>query len=182
MNLQKIEEATKLLIEGIGDIRPPLEKTPNRVARSFAEMLDGYAVNIPELFFGEDGEGQDQIVVVKNIDFVSICEHHLLPFEGHADIAYLPKDKVIGVSKMARLTNAFAHRLQLQERLTKQLAYCVYDNLKPLGVGVVLKGSHACMRCRGVRSHDATVITSEMLGTFRQEASMRLEILSLLGH
>ena len=181
LDLQAIERATSDLILAIGDIRPQLENTPGRVAGAYAELLDGYSVDIDELFVVEEDEGKDQLVIVRNIEFTSLCQHHLLPFSGKANVGYLPKDKVIGISKLARLTLAYAHRLQLQERLTKQIVSTLMEKLDPLGAAAVIIGKHSCMRCRGVKSSQADVVTSEMLGQFRTQPTLRYEFLSLIG-
>ena len=179
MDIQRIEKAIGDLLLAIGDNRPQLLRTPSRVARAYAEMLDGYSVDIDSLFVTTEDEGTDQLVIVRNLAFTSICEHHLLTFSGRISIGYLPKDKVIGVSKLGRLALAFAHRLQLQERLTKQIATCLNEKLDPLGVGVVIIGEHTCMRCRGVRLPNSQVVTSMLLGKFRQEPILRHEFLCL---
>ena len=172
--------AIQELLEAIGDQQAIQEETPLRVAEGIAELLDGYEVDIDSLFVTEDDEGKDQVVIVRNIDFTSLCSHHLLPFSGHAHVGYLPKERVLGVSKIARLVLAYAHRLQLQERLTKQVAHTLMERLRPEGVAVVIVGEHTCMRCRGVRSTNSQVVTSEVLGAFRKEAALRSEFLSLL--
>lgn len=166
-------------IEG-PELRPQLEETPDRVYRALGELLDGYSISIPELFTSFDDEGHDQIVIAKDIPFHSICEHHLLIFYGKAHIAYLPKDKVLGASKLPRVLLAFSHRLQLQERITRQVADTIMEYLEPYGVAVILEAKHGCIICRGVKS-DCSFVTSVMLGTFRDNQSTRLEVLSLLG-
>ena len=162
-------------------LRPDLEETPDRVVRALEEMLDGYNVDIPALFKVSDGEGQDQIVALRDIETWSICQHHLLPFRCRIHVAYLPIDKVIGASKMERLCHAYAHRLQLQERIAKQIAETLMENLKPQGVAVVIHGEHLCMRCRGVKSSTSQLVNSVMFGAFRDESTLRMEVLSLLG-
>ena len=180
LDLKAIERATSDLILAIGDIRPQLDRTPERVAKAYAELLDGYDIDLDSLFITEDDEGKDQLVVATDIDFVSTCEHHLMYWYGVANIAYLPREKVIGVSKLARLTLAFAHRLQLQERLTRQIAHTLMEKLDPLGVAVVIVGEHSCMRYRGVKSSRSKITTSEMLGEFRSDSSLRQEFLTLI--
>jgi len=177
-----IEEYVRGIIRGIeGSIRPDLEETPRRVQTALTEMLDGYSVDIDSLFKTFEGEGQDQIVVIRNIKFTSFCEHHLLPFSGTAHVAYLPVKKVIGASKIPRLVMAYAHRLQLQERITRQVAETLMEKLEPQGVAVVIQGEHTCMRCRGIKCSDSQMVTSVMLGQFRIERTLRLEVLTLLG-
>ena len=182
MNSSHITTLTyELLCEIEGrPLRPELEETPDRVARALEELLDGYQTNIPDLFTSFDGEGQDQIVIAKDIPFFSICEHHLLIFSGKAHIAYLPRDKVLGASKLPRILYAFSHRLQLQERIARQVADAIMQYLEPHGVAVILEAKHDCIVCRGVKS-DCSFVTSVMLGTFRDNQSTRLEVLSLLG-
>jgi len=193
MNLKKTSNLIHALLYEIEGhpLRPELEATPDRVVRALEELLDGYKTNIEELFttFNDEesippnnGEGiYDQIVAVKNIEAWSWCEHHLLPFHINASIAYLPRDKVIGASKIPRLVLAYAHRLQLQERITRQIANAIMSNLEPHGVAVIITGEHSCMRIRGVRAESSQLITSVMLGAFRDNQSTRLEVLSLLG-
>lgn len=162
--------------------------TPLRFYNVLEEMLDGYSCNIGNLFrifddddcLPEDGI-IDQIVVVKDIKTTSICRHHLLPFEIVANVAYLPNKCIVGASKIPRLVNAYSHRLQVQERITRQVADAITKYLKPHGVAVVISGKHSCMRCRGVKSLDSEFVTSVMLGAFRENSGIRLEVLSLLG-
>jgi len=181
LNSSRIRKATEELILAIeGEIRPQLRETPQRVQRMWEEILNGYEVEIPSLFKAFDGEGKDQLVVVRNIHTYSICCHHLIPFEIVASVAYLPKDKVLGVSKLARLVSAYAHRLQLQERITEQVANTIMEYLEPHGVGVIIKGAHLCMRMRGAKSEQSEVITSVMLGAFRDDYPLRNEVLNLL--
>ena len=168
------------LIEG-SPLRPELERTPERVVNALAEMLDGYNVRIDDLFTTFEEEGKDMVIVVKDIPFVSWCEHHLLPFHGLASVAYLPVDKVIGASKIPRLVLAYAHRLQLQERMSRQIAETLMEKLQPQGVAVIIEAEHLCMQCRGVKSVGSKLITSVMLGEFRENANLRAEILSLLS-
>ena len=183
MNSQRITSAVTELLKAIEgeELRAELEETPRRVQRALEEMLDGYDVDISTLFKVSEGEGQDQMVAVTNIGFTSFCSHHLLPWMGVAHVGYLPTSKVIGVSKMGRLVLAFAHRLILQERLTKDIAYTLMENLNPQGVAVIIIGEHSCMRYRGVKLPTSQVRTSEMIGEFRDDAAMRQEFLSLVG-
>jgi len=162
-------------------LRKDLERTPIRVQKSYEEMIDGYNVNIESLFTTSDGEGMDQIVAMRNITGWSLCEHHLLPFSFIAHVAYLPRDRVIGASKLERLVIAYAHRLQLQERITRQVADALMNYLNPRGVAVIIIGEHLCTRCRGVKSPSSELVSSIMLGSFREEQSARIEVLSLLG-
>jgi len=163
-----------------GPLRPELIDTPRRVVSAYEEMLDGYSADIDSLFKTFDGEGSDQLSIVKNIPFSSLCEHHLLTFMGKAHVGYLPNGKVIGASKIPRLVLAFSHRLQLQERIAEQVAHTLMSKLQPHGVAVVIEGTHLCMTCRGVKAHDTSLISSVMLGKFREDSTLRAEFLSLL--
>ena len=178
----KIISAVYMLLSAIeGEpLRNEILETPYRVQGVIEEMLSGYNVDIDSLFKFSEGEGKDQIVAVTDIRFTSWCEHHLMPWQGIAYIAYLPVEKVVGISKIGRLVLAYAHRLTLQERLTKQIAYTLMEKLQPQGVGVVIIGKHSCMRCRGVKVSSAKVICSEMLGEFREDKALRQEFFSLL--
>ena len=179
---KQIRLITELLktIEG-PELRPGLKETPDRVQRALTEMLDGYNTNLDNIFKTFDGEGTDQIVAVENISFTSLCEHHLLPFHGVVHIAYLPNGKAIGASKLPRLVNAFAHRLQIQERITEQIGKTLMEKLNPFGVAVIIKAEHSCMICRGVKATGSKLTTSVMLGTFRENQAQRMEVLALLG-
>ncbi|MBA7499202.1 GTP cyclohydrolase 1 [subsurface metagenome] len=183
MNKERIEDCIKILLEEIEGkpIRAGTKETPQRVSKALPELFDGYTTDIKRLFKTFDGEGKDQIVAVRNIEFTSFCEHHILPFTGLAHIAYLPKDRVIGASKIPRLVMAFAHRLQLQERLTEQIANTLMQELEPQGVAVIIEGSHDCMKIRGVRCQQGKLITSVMLGLFRDDPVTKQEVLALLG-
>jgi len=178
----KIIAATYSLIAAIeGEpIRPELLETPYRVQKALEEMLSGYDVDIDSLFKVFDGEGSDQVIIVRNIPFVSVCEHHLLPFMGKAHIGYLPNGRVIGASKLPRLVQAYSHRLQIQERIAEQVAQTLMTKLSPHGVAVVIEGTHLCMTCRGARSNDSSLVNSVMLGEFRVSPSLRAEFLALL--
>ena len=179
--MKNVEQIVRDLILSIeGEMRPHLEETPARVRRMMGEIFDGYGVDISSLFKSFDGEGKDQVVIARNIETHSICEHHLMPFLISANVAYLPDDRVIGASKMARLVHAYAHRLQLQERITEQVGNSLMEYLKPRGVAVVIKGEHMCMRLRGVKSTNSEIVTSVMLGEFRENSNLRQEVLLLL--
>jgi GTP cyclohydrolase I len=161
--------------------RQGLRATPDRVARALRELTDGYGVRpadiIADAVFDQD---YDEMVVVKDIPFYSLCEHHMLPFFGSCHVGYLPRGKVVGMSKIPRLVGIFAHRLQLQERLTKEIAEALNDQLAPRGVGVVVEARHLCMEMRGVQKPGGQLITSCMLGTFRKDARTRAEFLDLV--
>jgi len=182
MDADRIRKAVREILLAIGEDveREGLKKTPDRVARMYAELLGGTfedpAVHIRSVFT----EKYDEIVLLRDIPFFSICEHHLLPFIGKAHVAYLPTGKVLGVSKLARIVDTFAHRLQAQERLTGQIADFLMQNLKPLGVAVVMQASHSCMTIRGIRKPGSTMVTSALRGTFKKDARSRSEVLSLM--
>lgn len=182
---KKIEDAARQILIGIGEDpeREGLLKTPQRVAKAYAEIMDGYSKNPEKLingaFFGVD---YDQMVVVNDIEFYSMCEHHMLPFFGHAHVAYLPNGKVIGLSKIPRIVDMFAHRLQVQERMTQQIAELINDQIHPQGVAVVVEAQHMCMTMRGVKKQEATMTTSAMLGVFRTRLETRLEFLNRISN
>ena len=160
--------------------REGLVDTPKRFAKAFLEMTSGYHVDVSGLFTVFDKETYDQMVVVKDVEFTSLCEHHLLPFVGVAHVGYIPEDKIVGLSKIARVVDAFARRLQVQERLTMQVAAAIQTHLRPRGVAVLMEAHHQCMSCRGVRKANAKMVTSEVLGCFRDEPETRAEFFSLV--
>ena len=182
---EDVAEAIRTLIRWSGDdpSREGLLDTPNRVARAWKEYCQGYdedpAHHLSRVF--EEVGGYDEIVLLKEIPFQSHCEHHMAPIIGTACIAYLPRDHVVGISKLARVLNAFARRLQVQERLTAEVADCIWEQLKPVGVAVVIEATHACMTARGVRTPGVTMTTSRMMGTFREDERSRKEVLALMG-
>ena len=181
-----VQDAIRTLIRWSGDdpAREGLLDTPKRVARAWKEYCMGYgedpAAHLERLF--EEVGGYDEIVLLKDIPFQSHCEHHMAPIIGKAAIAYLPRDKVVGISKLARVLHGFARRLQIQERLTAEVAQCIWDNLRPHGVAVVIEASHACMTARGVRTSGVGMVTSRMMGTFLEDTRSRKEVLSLMGY
>lgn len=176
----------KLLVElGEDPSRKGLQNTPERVAKSLKFLTGGYWVNIEEMVNGAlyEDPNTDEMVILKDIDIFSLCEHHMLPFFGKCHVAYLPDGKIIGLSKIPRIVEAFSRRLQLQERLTTQIANCLQDILKPKGVAVVIDALHLCMSMRGVEKQNAYTTTSSMLGFFKSNPSTRSEFLSLIsGH
>jgi GTP cyclohydrolase I len=181
-----VQEAVRTLIRWAGDDpdREGLADTPARVARAWREYAAGYAGDPARHLsrtFDEVG-GYDEIVLLKDIPFQSHCEHHLAPIIGKASIAYLPRDRVVGISKLARVLHGFARRLQVQERLTAQVADCICENLQPLGVAVVIEASHACMTARGVGTPGVMMTTSRMMGVFREDERSRREVLALMGY
>lgn len=183
---EDVQEAIRTLIRWAGDdpTREGLVDTPSRVARAWKEYCIGYeddpAVHLSRVF--EEVGGYDEIVLLKDIPFQSHCEHHMAPIIGKAAIAYLPADNVVGISKLARVLHGFARRLQIQERLTAEVAQCIWDNLAPKGVAVVIEAEHACMTARGVRTPGVGMVTSRVMGTFRRDSKSREEVLKLMGY
>ncbi len=183
---EDVQEAIRTLIRWSGDNpeREGLIDTPRRVARAWREYCQGYgedpAVHLSRIF--EEVGGYNEVVLLKDIPFQSHCEHHMAPIIGKAAIAYLPRNHVVGISKLARVLHGFARRLQIQERLTAEVAQCIWDNLKPMGVAVVIEASHACMTARGVRTPGVGMVTSRMMGTFLEDERSRKEVLSLMGY
>ena len=181
-----VAEAVRTLIRWAGDDpeREGLLDTPARVARAWKEYAKGYeedpAVHLSRTF--DEVGGYDEIVLLKDIPFQSHCEHHMAPIIGKASIAYLPRDRVVGISKLARVLHGFARRLQVQERLTAQVADCICEHLQPKGVAVVIEASHACMTARGVGTPGVMMTTSRMMGTFRSDERSRREVLALMGY
>ena len=179
------EEAVRTLIRWAGDdpTREGLLDTPRRVAKSYREFFRGYEQNPTEILsrtFSET-DGYDEMIVLKDIRFESHCEHHMAPIIGRAHIAYLPRKRVVGISKLARLLDCYAKRLQIQEKLTAQIANTLNDELQPRGVAVVIDASHQCMTTRGVHKAGTSMVTSRMLGAFRNDASTRREFLAFIG-
>jgi GTP cyclohydrolase I len=179
-----IPDAIRTLLTELGEdpARAGLADTPERVRRMYAELTDGYAVDPETLLNGAAFEvDYDEMVVVRDIEFYSLCEHHLLPFFGRAHVGYLPRGRVIGLSKIPRIVDMYAHRLQVQERMTQQIATFLMERLDPKGVGCVIEATHLCTVMRGVRKQEATMVTSAMLGTFRRDARTRSEFLTFIG-
>ena len=179
-----IPDAVRTLLAEIGEDpeRAGLIGTPDRVRRMYAELTDGYATDPQVLINGAAFEvDDDEMVVVRDIEFYSLCEHHLLPFFGRAHVGYLPRGRVIGLSKIPRIVDMYAHRLQVQERMTQQVATFLMERLDPKGVGCVVEATHLCTVMRGVRKQEATMVTSAMLGTFRADARTRSEFLTFIG-
>jgi GTP cyclohydrolase I len=178
----RIEKAVREILEAIGEDpnREGLVKTPKRVAAMFAELFSGTHDDPSKHLKTFFTERYDEIVILRDIPFHSMCEHHLMPFIGTANIAYLPDGKVVGVSKLARLVEGLSHRMQVQERLTTQVADMLMEHIKPKGVAVILKAQHTCMTIRGVKKPGSTMITSALRGIFKTNLASRTEILSLL--
>ena len=180
------EKAVRTLLQWAGDNpeREGLVDTPARVAKAFEDWFSGYDQD-PEAYLTrtfEEVAGYDEIVLLKDIPFQSHCEHHLAPITGKASIAYLPKDRVVGISKLARVLHGYARRLQIQERLTAEIAQAIWTHLKPAGVAVVIEAQHGCMTGRGVKTHGVGMVTSRMLGCFLEDRSSRAELMSLMGY
>lgn len=183
---EEVQDAIRTLIQWAGDdpTREGLLDTPKRVARAWKEYCQGYdedpSRHLARVF--EEVGGYDEIVLLKDIPFQSHCEHHMAPIIGKAAIAYLPTDRVVGISKLARVLHGYARRLQVQERLTAEVAQCIQDHLNPRGVAVVIEASHACMTARGVRTPGVSMVTSQVMGTFRKDPKSREEVLKLMGY
>ena len=183
-NLVELEKITKNLLDQIGEDsnREGLLKTPKRVAKSWKFLTQGYHVELDEIINGAIfHEKYDEMVTVNNIDFYSICEHHLIPFFGKAHVAYIPNGKVVGLSKIPRIVEVFSRRLQLQERMTQQIANTLKDTLSPKGVAVVLEAQHMCMKMRGVEKQNSHATTSFMTGLFREDERTRREFLDIIS-
>ena len=183
---EEVQQAIRTLIRWSGDDpeREGLIDTPKRVARAWKEYCQGYgedpAIHLARQF--EEVGGYDELVLLKDIPFQSHCEHHMAPIIGKASIAYMPRHSVVGISKLARVLHGFAQRLQIQERLTAEVAQCIWEHLKPHGVAVVIEASHGCMTSRGVRTPGVGMVTSRLLGCFLDDSRSRKEVLSLMGY
>lgn len=182
---KKAEEAVETLLLWAGEDprREGLIDTPKRVASAYEDWFSGYRED-PVMFLErtfEEVEGYDEMIVLRDISFESHCEHHMAPIIGVAHVGYLPSNKVVGISKLARVVEAFARRFQVQEKLTAQIANCIKDVLRPRGVGVVIDASHQCMTTRGIHKSGVSMVTSQMLGAFRKDARTRSEFLTMIG-
>ncbi len=179
---KRIEKAVSEILLAVGEDpeREGLKETPERVARMYAELLAGMHEDPKEHLRSVFTENYDEIVLLRNIPFYSICEHHLMPFIGKAHVAYLPSGAILGISKLARIVDCFARRLQAQERLTYQIADFVMNNLKTQGVAVVLEASHSCMTIRGIKKPGSTMVTSAVRGIFKRDPKTRSEVMSLI--
>jgi GTP cyclohydrolase I len=180
MDRAAVMQAIETLLSAFGEdpSRPGLRETPDRVARMYEELLEGYWMDAESVVNGAVfDETYDEMVIVRDIEFYSLCEHHLLPFIGRAHVAYFPRGKVIGLSKVPRIVDMYARRLQVQERMTRQIAEFIHNLLHPYGVAVVVEGLHLCATMRGVRKHDARMTTSAMYGAFRKNLATRQEFL-----
>ena len=184
MSSESVETAVSAILRALDPEpeREGLERTPARVARALAYMTRGYEQDPKEVINGAlFTEQYSEMIVVREIDFYSLCEHHILPFFGRAHVAYLPRNHIVGISKIARLVEVYARRLQVQERMTTQIAKTIDEQLKPLGVAVVLEAEHLCMRMRGVEKQNSYVMTSAMFGGFRSNQETRAEFMNLIG-
>jgi GTP cyclohydrolase I len=182
--VEELEHAVRTLLTEIGEDpeREGLVDTPARLRRMYAELTEGYRTDPDALINGACFTvDYDEMVVVRDIEFFSLCEHHLLPFYGRAHVGYLPRGTVIGLSKIPRIVDLYAHRLQVQERMTQQVAGLLMDRLNPKGVACVIEATHLCTMMRGVKKQQATMVTSAMLGTFRSDARTRSEFLTFIG-
>ena len=184
MQKMKLEEAIHQLLLGVGEdpSREGLQKTPSRVAESMKFLTKGYSENAQTILNGAVfKEKYSEMVIVKDIEFFSLCEHHLLPFYGKVHVAYIPKGRIVGLSKIPRLVEMFSRRLQVQERMTQEIAQTIFDALRPEGVGVVCEARHLCMMMRGIEKQSCSATTSAMLGEFRSDIKTRSEFLTLIG-
>lgn len=182
---KQAEEAIRTLLLWAGEDtrREGLLDTPGRVARAYEDWFSGYKED-PVAYLSrtfEEVEGYDEMIVLRDIGFESHCEHHMAPIIGHAHIGYLPSNKVVGISKLARVVETFARRFQVQEKMTAQIAHCIQDVLKPKGVAVVINATHQCMTTRGIHKPGVSMVTSQMLGAFRKDARTRAEFLKMIG-
>lgn len=182
----RIEAQVREMLVDLGEDpnRDGLRRTPHRVAKMYGELLEGYTQKLDKIVNGalfEASYGEGEMVVVADIEYNSMCEHHMLPFVGNAHIAYVPHDRVIGLSKIPRIVDMFAHRLQIQERLTNEIADAIGEVLDPLGVMVLVEGEHSCARLRGVKKHGVNMVTTAQRGAFREDRELRSEFYRLIG-
>jgi GTP cyclohydrolase I len=182
MNIDKIKKGVRLILEGIGEDteRPGLRDTPKRVASMYEEIFAGLKTPSEEILKPIEGESHDEMILLKDIPFYSVCEHHLLPFIGRAHIAYIPSGRIVGLSELAKALEHFAKRPQVQERLTAQLADLLMERLKPKGAMVIIDADHLCMSMRGIKKPGSRTVTSAVRGIFRTKASTREEMLELI--
>ncbi|MGD1817337.1 MAG: GTP cyclohydrolase I FolE [Pleomorphochaeta sp.] len=184
IDIEKAEKAVHMLLEAVGEDpnREGLVDTPKRVAKMYEELLKGYSKSAEEPLSKVFNVDNSELVLVKDINFYSLCEHHLLPFMGNVHIAYIPEEKVVGLSKLARTVEIFARRLQLQEKLTNQIAESIYENLMPKGVFVVIEAEHTCMTMRGIKKVGAKTITYSSKGIFKNNYQLQKNILDMIKH
>jgi GTP cyclohydrolase I len=184
ISAEEARDAVRTLLRYMGEDpeRDGLLETPDRVCRAWVEMTEGYRINAEKVLSTTFEGSSDEMVVLRDIEFTSCCEHHLLTFNGRAHVAYLPSNgRIVGLSKLARIVDVYSKRLQVQERMTQQVADAIKSHLQPHGVAVVIEGQHSCMCVRGVRKQGATMVTSSLHGVFRENASTRAEFMSLIG-
>jgi GTP cyclohydrolase I len=181
---EQAEDAVRVLLEWAGENpqREGLLDTPKRVAKAYRDWFSGYQIDPREYLARtfEEVAGYDEMIVLRDIEFESHCEHHMAPIIGKAHVGYLPNGKVVGISKLARVVDVYARRFQVQEKMTAEIAQCIQDVLQPRGVGVVIEGAHECMTTRGVHKRGVSMVTSKMLGEFREDARTRLEFLQFI--
>ena len=176
-----LEIEKDVALDGNGELREGLRNTPKRVVESWKELYSGYNQDPKETLNATfNGEGYDGIVLLKDIDFYSTCEHHMLSFQGAAHVAYIPTDRIVGISKLARIVDIYARRLQNQERITTQVADALEKHLKPLGAAIIIEAKHECMGCRGIKKSNATMTTSALRGVFFDKAEARSELMDLI--
>jgi GTP cyclohydrolase I len=182
VDIERIKKAVTEILTAVGEDvqREGIRETPRRVAEMYSELLAGMHEDPKKHLRSVFSENYDEIVLLRDVPFYSICEHHLMPFIGKAHVAYLPKGRVLGVSKLARVVDCFARRLQVQERLTEQIADFIMESLKPKGVAVVLEASHSCMTIRGIKKPGSVMVTSSLRGIFRKDPKSRSEVLGLM--
>ncbi|MCP4246370.1 MAG: GTP cyclohydrolase I FolE [bacterium] len=182
MDLRRIQDAVRQILLAVGEDpdREGLRRTPERVARMYQEMFSGLGQTPAKHLTTRFTETYDELVVLKDVPFNSMCEHHLMPFEGQASVAYLPDGQVVGISKLARVVDDFAHRPQVQERLTSQIADVIMETITPKGVAVVMSATHACMTCRGIKKAGSVMVTSAVRGRCRSDPRTRSEVMALL--
>jgi len=182
LQTKRIENYLKDILSFIGEDpnREGLLETPNRIIKSWNELFSGYKQDPKELLTTFDTEGYDQMIVLRSIEFFSMCEHHVLPFFGHACVAYIPKDRVIGVSKLARLVDIYAKRLQIQERMGEQITNALMEYLDPKGAACIIEAQHLCMRMRGCSKQESVMVTSSLKGAFKEDLSTRTELMRLM--
>lgn len=175
-------DAVHQLLRHIGEdvTREGLKGTPERVVRSYRELFGGYRVDVPKLLTVFEDDTSDEMIILRDIEFHSVCEHHMQPFFGKAHVAYVPNERVVGISKLARVVDAYARRLQIQERLTSQVTDALMAHLKPKGAACVVESQHFCMVCRGVRKQNSRMITSSLVGVFKDDARARSEFLAMI--
>ena len=180
---EKIRQGFKLILEGLGEDtqREGLLKTPDRVARMYKELLSSLWQSPDDILNTQFSEDYDEMIVLKDIPFISMCEHHFLPFIGKAHVAYIPRDKVVGLSKLARVVDFYARMPQIQEGMTRQIETLISDKLSPIGVAVVVESQHSCMTMRGIKKPGSTMVTSKLLGVFKNNPETRAEFMSLIG-